>query len=479
MELPLWRWSAADLTKAIRAREISSREAVESCLARHYEIHSRVNAVVDLLAEEALINAEKADAAVRAGEPLGPLHGVPVTVKINVDYAGRATSNGVVAFKDLIAREDSVPVLNLRKSGAIIFGRTNVPAFSTRYFTDNDLYGRTFNPYDSTRTPGGSSGGAAAAVAVGVGPIAHGNDRAGSIRYPAYACGVAGLRPTVGRVPDFNPSNSEERGVSSQLTNVQGPLARGVSDLRIALSALAAFDPRDPWWTPAPLEETTIREPIKAAVFASLPGVEVDPAVTKAVKQAAQWLEDGGYVVEEAVPPRFMEAAASFWALLMTEERAASSGERAASSRGIEQFGDNAVKRARASTRACALTLDFDTYIRTLAARTTILREWLLFLQKYPILLMPVSWQRPFPVDADQHGDEPMRRLIDFLRPLLVPSILGLPSLAVPTGLVEGVPTGVQLVASRFQEAGCLRAGEVIERRSGMTAPIEPRTGRV
>jgi amidase len=435
----------------------------------------RVNAVVDLLADEALADADKADAAVRAGEPLGPLHGVPVTVKINVDYAGRATTNGVAAFKDLIAREDSVPILNLRKSGAIIFGRTNVPAFSTRYFTDNDLYGRTLNPHDPTRTPGGSSGGAAAAVAVGIGPIAHGNDRAGSIRYPAYACGVAGLRPTIGRVPDFNPSNSEERGVSSQLTNAQGPLARTVADLRLGLAALAAFDPRDPWWSPAPLDSATIGEPAKAAMFVSLPDVEIDPAVAAAVRTAAGWLEDAGYVIEEAVPPRFLEAAASFWTLLMTEERAASSDERAASSRGIAQFGDEAVKRARASTRAYAQMLDFDAYIKTLAARTTILREWLLFLQRYPVLLMPVSWQRPFPIDADQHGDEPMRRLIDALRPLLVPSILGLPGLAVPTGLVDGVPMGVQLVASRFREATCLRAGEIIEMRAAMTAPIEPR----
>jgi amidase len=123
------------------------------------------------------------------------------------------------------------------------------------------------------------------------------------------------------------------------------------------------------------------------------------------------------------------------------------------------------------------VALDFDNYIKTLAARTTILREWLLFFQQYPLLLMPVSWQRPVPIDSDQHGDEPMRRLIDSLRPLLAPSVLGLPGLAVPTGMVDGVPLGVQLVASRFQEAICLRAGEVIESRSGMTAPVEPLAG--
>ncbi len=153
----------------------------------------------------------------RSTAALGILHGVPVTIKINVDYAGRPTTNGVKAFAFTNAEEDSVSVANLRKAGAVIMGRTNVPGFSTRYFTDNDLHGRTLNPWDASRTPGGSSGGAAAAVAAGIGPIGHGNDRAGSVRYPAYACGVTGLRPSLGRVPDFNPSAAEERGLSSQM----------------------------------------------------------------------------------------------------------------------------------------------------------------------------------------------------------------------------------------------------------------------
>ena len=155
------------------------------------------------------------------------LHGVPVTVKINVDYAGRATTNGVTAFANMAAEEDSISVANLRKAGAVILGRTNVPGFSTRYFTDNDLHGRTLNPVGRRAHAGGIE-------RRGGGPrwppasarIGHGNDRAGSVRYPAYACGVAGLRPSLGRVPDFNPSAAEERGISSQMANVQGPLAR-------------------------------------------------------------------------------------------------------------------------------------------------------------------------------------------------------------------------------------------------------------
>lgn len=469
----LWRWSATDLTRAIRDRSLSSREATASCLARLAAVNPRINAVVDVLAEEALAAADRADAMVKQGEPLGPLHGVPLTVKINVDYAGRATTNGVVAFKDLISPEDSVPVANLRKAGAVIIGRTNVPAFSTRYFTDNALHGRTLNPWDPGRTPGGSSGGAAAAVAAGIGPIGHGNDRAGSVRYPAYACGVAGLRPSFGRVADFNPGTVEERGLASQITNVQGPLARSIGDLRLALSALSARDLRDPWWVPAPAAPPDGGK--RAAVFAELPDTAIDPAVAAAVREAAGRLAAAGYRVEEVAPPHFAEAARLFWPLLMAEDRAASAAERAASGQGIERFGDDAVRRARGATRACVEALSFEDYVRGLARRATILRAWQGFLERYPLLVMPVSWQRPFPIDTDQQGEEAVRRLLEAQQPLVAVSILGLPGLAVPTGLADGVPVGVQLVAGRFQEETCLAAGEIIMAETPLKTPIDPR----
>jgi amidase len=181
----LWQWQAHDLAQAIRHRQVSCREAVTSYLARLEQVNPRINAVVDVLAEEALVAADRADAALARNEAVGPLHGVPVTIKINADCAGRATTNGVGAFKDRIAAVDSPAGANWRKAGAIVIGRTNVPPFSARFFTANALYGRTLNPWDADRTPGGSSGGAAAAVATGIGPLAHGSDRAGSIRYPA------------------------------------------------------------------------------------------------------------------------------------------------------------------------------------------------------------------------------------------------------------------------------------------------------
>ena len=474
MEKDIWRWQATEVADAVRDRRISSREAVESCLARLDDVNPQINAVVDVMADEALGDAGCADAAIRDGEATGPLHGVPVTVKINVDVAGRATTNGVVAFKDAVADADSVPVANLRKAGAVIIGRTNVPAFSTRYFTDNALHGRTLNPWDAGITPGGSSGGAAAAVATGMGPLAHGNDRAGSVRFPAYACGVFGLRSSTGRIADFNPSTREERGLSSQLMHIQGPLARSIADLRLGYEALAQGDPRDPLWVPAPLDLDGAPEPPTAAVFATAPDADVHPHVADAVRQAGRWLEEAGYTVEEASPPHFTEAGSLFWSLLMAEERAATDRETAASNSGIERFGDDAVKRTRASTRVYAGDMTYEEYIRALARRSSILRDWQTFLARHSVIVMPVSWQPPWPIDFDQGGDDAVRRMLDAHHPMLAISLLGLPGLAVPMAVHDGVPVGVQIVGPRFGEAWCLRAGAAIEARLDHRLPIDP-----
>lgn len=474
MENQLWQWTATDLAAAIRTRKISSREALESCLERLDEVNPQINAVVDDLRDDAREVADTADKAVKAGEALGPLHGVPVTVKINVDFAGRPTTNGVEAFKDLTAAEDCVSVSNLRNAGAVLFGRTNVPAFSTRYFTDNALHGRTLNPRNPGLTPGGSSGGAAAAAAAGIGPIAHGNDRAGSVRYPAYACGVAGLRASVGRIPDYNPGTTEERGISSQLTNIQGPLARTLADVRLGYEALTRPDSRDPWFVPANFDMDRVARPRVAAVFTAPAGADLHPAVDAAVRQSARWLEEAGYRIEEVAPPHFTEAANLFWSLLMAEERAASPEERAASSSGIEQFGDEAVKRARASTRAYAGDLDYAEYIRGLARRTTILREWQQFFDKIAVLLMPVCFQPPFPIDHDQQGDAAVAQMLDAHHPMLAVSILGLPGLSVPVSCDDNTPIGVQIVGPRFGEELCFEAGAMIEAQYSARMPVDP-----
>jgi amidase len=469
----LWRWEAVELASAIRAREVSAREAAESCLARIEAVNPRINAIVDLMADEALQGADRADEAIRKGAALGPLHGIPVTLKINVDVAGRPTTNGVAAFKDRIAAEESPPVIQWRKAGAVFVGRTNVPAFSTRYFTDNALHGRTLNPWDPRRTPGGSSGGAAAAVATGMGALAHGNDRAGSIRYPSYACGVYGLRPTLGRIATFEPGVPETLAITTQLANTQGPLARSIRDLRLATAAMMDRDPRDPWWVPVPLRDEA-PPPGRVALCAGVAGAKVDPAVAAAVKQAGLWLQAAGYEVEEAAPPHLMEAGRLFFTLVVSEN-AVSKDDRAGTTKAIEALGDEPARRARRSTVASVQALDYEGYVMALARRAALLRAWMRFFERYQLVLLPVSWQRPLPVDQDQKGDAAMAALLEAQVPLLAASALGLPGLAVPATLADGVPVGVQLISGRFQEEVLFAAGEAIEARSAVKTPIDPR----
>ncbi|KJK20750.1 amidase [Burkholderiaceae bacterium 16] len=452
----LWRWSAVDIAAAVRRREISCREATASALARIEQLNPSINALAEVLAGQALASADAADRLTASGAQLGPLHGVPVTIKINVDQAGHATTNGVIPLRDNIAREDAPVVANWRNAGAIIVGRSNTATYSSRWFTDNGLHGRTLNPWNPDITPGGSSGGAAAAVACGMGALAHGNDIGGSIRYPAYACGVPGLRPTTGRVPAYNPTASVERGITPQLMSVQGPLARNMADLRLGYHAMARHDARDPSWVPVPLELPQPAGPIRVALFKRCPGIPIDPAISEALDSAAHWLQQAGYAVEEAALPDFVEAAA-LWRTLTTDD------SRRNIVAGVEQHGDDAMRRSQRNMLAGMPETDRDGFLDALARRQALGRNWSVFLHKYPLVLMPVSWQRPCPQDADTGTLEQTHALLDAQSPLLATAMLGVPGLSVPTGMAGGVPVGVQLLAWRFREDLLLQAGQVIE----------------
>src|SRR3954462_12285427 len=226
----LWRLSAADLASLVRSKKVSAMDAATAGLSLLEAVNPRINAVVDYRPEDVLAHARAIDAAIARGEDAGPLAGVPVTVKVNIDQQGFATTNGSKLQRDVIAKTNSPVIDNLRKAGAVILGRTNCPAFSYRWFTTNLIHGDTKNPRDPGLTPGGSSGGAGAAGAAGIGHIAHGTDIAGSIRYPAYACGVHGLRPTVGRIAAFNAA-LPERPIGPQISAGSGPLGRPLGAL--------------------------------------------------------------------------------------------------------------------------------------------------------------------------------------------------------------------------------------------------------
>jgi len=466
---PLWAWDAAEIARAVRLRQVSSREAVQAALDRCAAVNPRINAVVRVLDAEALAAADAADAAVARGDELGPLHGVPVTTKVNVDQKGVATDNGCVGLKDLVAPADSAVVGNLRRAGAILFGRTNAPAFSLRWYTDNALHGKTLNPWSAGHTPGGSSGGASASLAAGIGAIGHGNDLGGSVRYPAYATGIVGLRPSHGRVPSFNPTQAAERQLSGQVMSVQGPLARRVGDLRLALLAMSKGDARDPWWVPAPLDGPPPERPIRVAISVDPVGAGVHPEVAAAVRRAGALLAEAGYAVEEIDPPDFAGVAADRAAWSYTEARAFMAGP-------MQQYGDEGAQRAfRLLTEAHPM-LDMDGLMRVQARRTGHQRAWAQFMQRYPIIVCPVSGEPPLPQGLDIQGEAEMARVLRAQVFLFAMPHLGLPSVSVPTGVTaDGLPMGVQIITPRFREDLALDAAEVVEARCPMPTPIDPR----
>ncbi len=462
-----WKWTATQMASAIQARQVSSVECVESCIERIDAVNPSVNAIVDPLYDEARRSAEAADAAIARGEIAGPLHGVPVTIKINIDYAGRPTTNGAAQFLDRIPADDSPVVRKWREAGAVILGRTNTPAMSFGLFTNNKLYGRTYNPWNPEIGPGGSSGGAAVSVATGMAPVAHGNDSGGSIRYPAYCCGVFGMRPTFGRVPHYSGTAPAEMAIMSQLAVCNGPLARSIDDLRVSLNAMSGHDPRDPWSSFAPIPEQTAFEPCRVAVLTELPGVHSDPEVVAAVRQAARWLADAGYEIEECAPPHYAEASLLRDKLLIHELRIHNLPMIEASAPPEE------INEARALLAATPM-VDFEEFRTGLARRTAILRDWLVFMQRYPIVLTPTAWRKPQAIGTYNNPVTLTPEEVLELSPLHVTPLLGLPTLAAPTGLVDGVPMGVQLMGSLYQEERVFAAGKVLERQwSGMT-PIDP-----
>jgi amidase len=462
MTTELWQLSATELAGRIARRETTARAATESVLARIAEANLQVNALASVTPEKALQAADAADAAQARGDALGPLHGVPVTIKINIDVQGEATDEGVHDFKHNIASTDSPLVQSMSEAGAIVVGRNNAPAFSLRWFTDNALHGRTLNPFDAGVTPGGSSGGAAVATALGMGAIAHGNDYGGSIRYPAWACGVVGLRTTVGRVPSYKAS-APNRIISNQQMSVQGPLTRTVADARLALQVMSQGTPLDPQWVPAPLEFADAKQPTRVAVFRSWAHSAVDPTVSAAVDQAAHWLEAAGYTVEEAEPPHFAEVSAMQFHMVMNDMR-----------RGGEPFmrehGDDALRKALSHYMAINPVWDRDQYLEAMTRRFNIARDWAVFFERYPVLLMPNSWERQFPIDDDQRSAERTAQILLAQAPLLSTATLGLPGLSVPTGVVNGLPVGVQIVSTKFREDRMLAAGEVIEQAAQFSA---------
>jgi amidase len=460
----IWKLSALEIADAIKRKEISCEETMISHFEHIETVNAKINAISIILQDSALDAAKNADRLIASGKTPPPLLGVPITVKENIDCKGSSTTFAVKMLKDARPQTDAPHIKNLKNAGAIVLGRTNMPDLGMRLHTDNDLYGATLNPWDTSRTPGGSSGGDAAAVATGMTPLGMGNDYGGSLRQPACFCGVTAIRPSIGRIPDYMSLLPAEPAISMQLFMVQGPIARKVSDLLPVLKIMSRFDPHDPHWVPAPFLNIESSEPIKVAKCSHFNGTLPDPAVIDGIQKAADALTDAGYIVEEVTPPNLEELWKLWFELTSSELRAFTlPSVKPIISQGALKFLENWVELHP----DCGHT----GYMAGFAMRKAIAREWSLFQQKYPLILGPVVGTQPFKIDTDINSIEGFKKILNGYPLSMAANVLGLPAVALPVGIANDLPQGVQLLGPRYYECLCLDAAQAIEDSLGTISP--------
>ncbi|MCP5198755.1 MAG: indole acetimide hydrolase [Gammaproteobacteria bacterium] len=458
MSQELWRKPAHELAALIRAREVSSREVVDCHLARIEAVNGPVNAVTVTLAETARAAADQADRS----EPRGPLHGVPFTIKENIDCTGSATTQGLTAMAAALPAVDAPVVERLKAAGAIPLARTNLPEMGLRIATDNALRGRTNNPWDLTRTCGGSSGGEGAALACGMSPLGLGNDIGGSLRNPAYCCGITALKPTTGRIP-LAWSLAPNMGIAFRLMAVEGPMARSVADLRLALALMAGWHPRDPFSVSAPLQGPWA--PRRAALATAIPGCTLPPATVAAIRRAGAVLRAAGWTVDEVTPPE-LERVNEVWGQILARD--------------IEDMLPvlRTVMSAGAVATVEALGRHFDAAAlpggSRFVERDRLAQAWSAFFVDWPVVIGPTWTDLPFLHDADLDPVSGLDTTLGRLRFITPGNLLGLPAVALPMDVTDGLPSGVQIYAERWREDLCLEAASVIEAAVGTRAPIDP-----
>ena len=467
----LWRLGATELATLIRSREVSSHEVVEAHLRRIEAVNPAINAVPVVLAERALEEATAADRAaaglVRAAAgDLPRLHGVPVTLKDNIDLAGTPTTHGIKALANAEPGVDAPLVERLRAAGAIPIARTNLPDFAIGWHCDSELWGATVNPWDAGRSPGGSSGGEAAALATGMTPLGVGNDTGASLCWPAQCCGIAALKPTLGRIPHATTIEPRDLPIGNQLMGVDGPMARRVADVRVAFEIMAGPTWRDPWTVPAPLSGHELARPIRVALVVDPAGRGTVAQVQDGVRKAASALEDAGYSVDEVEPPD-IDLAAQLW-LDLSVPSLRTGWEiwgplvRAETLQFVQPFFEVAGAKGLEAT------------IQALITRAAVLRAWGEFQETHPLIVAPVCTELPFEVGADRRV-EGVAAIVRAMRMAIAVNTLGLPAVAIPVDVADGLPQAVQVIGPRYREDLCLDASTAIEDRLGIPTPIDPR----
>ena len=438
---------------------------VTAHLERIAQVNDDVNAVVEVRPDEVLAAADAADNVLKAGEPLGALHGVPFTVKINLDVAGYATSEGATALKGFVATGDAPTVEKMRAAGAVVLARTNMPDFGLRMNTESSLFGATHNPWRRGYTAAGSSGGEAASIAAGMSPIGLGNDVGGSLRNPAYCCGIASIKPSRGRVAHGNPSAVVEQPIHSQIMYAEGVLARHVSDVRRGLEVIMGAHRSDPQSIDVPLHGAPVSK--RVALVVEPPGGATDRDVAEGVRVAGRALEAAGYEVEEVEPPMVFDAYFS-WSELMTRslELIEPLLEPIMGDGGRRFLELTHVEFPAATSESVALMFE---------NRTRVARAWREFFMTYPHIVGPTATAPPFELGFDLIDADSALKVVEMFRFVLPANLLGLPAACVPTGVANGFPTGVQVIGDLFREDLCLNAAEAIEQSVGVLTPIDPR----
>lgn len=448
--------SATELAAGIRRGDLSSVEVVTACLERIEEVNPAINAVV-ALAPDALERARAADRAFVHGTPLGPLHGVPFTAKDSLDTAGLVTTAGTVGWRGRVPGRDATAVARLRAAGGILLGKTNTPEFTWSDETDNDVYGRTSNPYDLERTPGGSSGGPAAIVAAGGSPLDVGSDTGDSIRQPAHVCGIAGVKPTSGRVPRTGHW-PDYRGILGPLTQL-GPMARRVDDLALVLPLIAGPDDEDPQVPPVPMPDLGRRdvEGLRVVAFTDNGLLTPTAGTVAAVEAAVDALADGGAVIRREVPPGLGDAWEAWNGLIRADGWAWL--QRLISDAGTPGMGSYDT-RGWLTPPITLAAPDLTALLEHADAVRAAFRRWLTAAAVDAIVCpaMPRPAIRHGESNADWFGDTYSD----------VHNLTGLPAVVVRGGsTADGLPIGVQLLAPPWREDLALAAARVVEAASG------------
>ena len=445
------------MVSMVRHGEISPVDLVEAHLRQIADRNPALNAFVMVRGEGAIEEARARQARMARGEPLGLLHGVPVTVKDSFDMEGMPTRAGSRLRSGNPAAEDAVAVARLRSQGAILLGRTNTPELLASYETDNFITGRTNHPCDVERTPGGSSGGEAAAIAAFCSPGGIGSDGGGSIRVPAHFCGIAGLKPTPGRVP--GTGHFPSLGYPVGLTTVAGPLALTAQDVRLLFAALAGYDPQDPFSAPVPLRETPL-EGVRIGVWEQFYTVPADPEVRAAVRSAAAMLQGLRLPVVEFAP-RGLERAPNVWAFLFNQWPSAAMRKL--------MEGREAEAHWTLLESLPADSPSAEQVLTNLAARDRIRASLLRQMEGVAVLLMPVCGitafrhrQRRWEIEGREIG------LFQAMMPAVLANVLGLPAVTIPIAKSrQGLPIGVQLVGRPYEDELLLELAVQLEEARG------------